>query len=39
MERNAAYTCDKNIQKSTLRKEKVTIGAKKQKRPRKNIED
>ncbi len=32
MERNAAYTCDKDIQKSTLRKEKVTIGTKKTKK-------
>ncbi len=42
MERDAAYIYDKDIQKSTLRKEKVTLGTKNKKQKReegKNIED
>ncbi len=39
MEIDAAYTYEKDIQKSTLRKEKARIGTKKKKDEGKNIED
>ncbi len=42
MERDAAYTYEKDVQKSTLRKEKAKMGTKKKKKKideGKNIED